>query len=66
MSKYWEVVFMATKSILKNINIKNPHLAREFVDALENAKVKNNQTVPMSRKCSILTGDKIKDFFGKK
>ena len=34
----WEVAHMATKSILKNINIKDKRLARTFVEALSGAE----------------------------
>lgn len=57
---------MATKSILKNVNIKDKRLARTFVRALEKAEDTKYQTVHLSRRCEEITGDKIKEFFGKK
>lgn len=56
---------MATKSILKDIKIKDKQLAHTFVTALsqaENSKYKPSQ---LTRECRELTGDKIKEFFGK-
>ena len=56
---------MATKSILKNVNIKDKQFARTFVEALEEAN--NSKYVPaqLSRECKELKGDKIKEFFGR-
>lgn len=61
-----EVIFMATKSILKDVNIKDPRLARTFTDAMEEAREKRSQSIQISRKCSEITGEKVKEFFGKK
>ncbi|MCB7321226.1 hypothetical protein [Lacrimispora sp. 210928-DFI.3.58] len=55
---------MATKSILKDVSIKERSLAHTFLDALDNAKSKKHEQVQISRKCSEITGDKIKEFFG--
>lgn len=57
---------MATKSILKNINIKDKRLARTFVEALSEAE--NTKYIPtkLSRECKEVTSDKIKEFFGEK
>ena len=41
---------MATKSIYKDINIKQKSLANNFVRALENAKHKNTKEVILSKK----------------
>lgn len=57
---------MATKSILKEINIKDKRLAHTFVQALGQAENTRYESVPLTRECKQLTGDKIKDFFGKK
>lgn len=57
---------MATKSILKDVNIKERRLAHTFIEALDNAKNKKYESAQISRECKELTGDKIKDFFGKK
>mgnify|MGYP005851999179 CR=1 FL=1 len=56
---------MATKSILKNINIKDKRLARTFVNALSEAESTKYEPSHLSRKCKEITGDKIKEFFGK-
>lgn len=60
----WEVMRMATKSILKDVTIKDRNLARTFADALEYAK-NNVKSAPVniSRKCTEIKGDKIKAFF---
>ena len=57
---------MATKSMLKNVDIKDKRLARTFVEALENAGAKKYTSVQLSRECTEITVDKIKEFFGKK
>lgn len=57
---------MATKSILKNVNIADKRLARTFVAALEKAEDTKYEPVQLTRTCKEITGEKIKDFFGKK
>ncbi len=57
---------MATKSILKDVNIKNKRSAKKFVDALENASGKTSKTVVYSRTVTELKGDDIKKYFGDK
>lgn len=57
---------MATKSILKDVNIKDRKLAHTFVEALDSARNKKYEQVQISRKCRELSGEKIKDFFDKK
>lgn len=54
---------MATKSILKDVSIKEQCLAHTFLEAMDNAKNMRFEQVQISRKCSELTGDKIKEFF---
>ena len=54
---------MATSSISKNINIKNPKLARALVNALENAQNKKCEKVILSQPCKTLRGEEIKDYF---
>lgn len=56
---------MATKSILKDVSIKERRLAHTFLDALDNAVNTKHEQAPISRKCSEITGDKIKEFFGR-
>ena len=53
---------MATKSILKNININDKKLAHTFVESLCNAKY---EPTKLSRECKDVTKDKIKEFFKK-
>lgn len=55
---------MATKSILKNININEKHLGRNFVSALDNAKNKSSKDVVISKSCSHVRRDQIKSLFG--
>ncbi len=57
---------MATKSILKNINITDKRLARTFVEALSEAENTKYTPPKLSRDCKEVTSDKIKEFFGKK
>lgn len=59
------VIYMATKSILKDIKIKDKQLAHEFITALEQAESNKYKSVKITRECKELTGDNIKDFFGK-
>lgn len=56
---------MATKSILKDVSIREQNLAHTFVKALDEAENKKHPQTGISRKCSEIAGDKIKDFFGK-
>lgn len=56
---------MATKSILKNVTIREKHLGRNFVYALENAKSKSCQEVKLSKKCNELTAEDISRMFKK-
>lgn len=54
---------MATKSILKTINIRDNKTARNFIDALEKAKNNPTKSVRYTKKCTEITGDKVKEFF---
>lgn len=56
---------MATKSILKNINIDKRKFACMFVEVLgkEDSKYR---PIKLSRECRELTGDKLKVFFQEK
>lgn len=59
---------MATKSFIKDVEIKNKKLGNDFVNALEVAMVKSessseNNDVMMS-KCKELKEEEINDFFG--
>lgn len=59
---------MATKSMLKDISIKDNKLGSEFAQALE-AATERSKAEPITdrtakRECIELAGDKIKEFFG--
>jgi len=57
---------MATKSILKDIKIKDKQLAHTFVTALSQAENCKYKSAQLTRECKELTGDNIKRFFGKR
>ncbi|SMP38232.1 hypothetical protein [Anoxynatronum buryatiense] len=57
---------MATKSILKNINIKDKRMGRSVVSSLEKAKDKETTAVVMSKKVKEIRGDEIGALFGGK
>ena len=56
---------MATKSILKNVNISGEQFERTFVKALNEAEDTKYKPAQLTRECKEITGDKIKEFFGK-
>lgn len=60
-----EVIRMATKSILKDIKIKDKQLAHTFVTALNQAEHSKYKSAQLTRECKELTGENIKNFFGK-
>lgn len=60
-----EVKRMATKSILKDVKIKDKQLAHTFISALGQAEHNKYKPVKITREYRELTGDKIKEFFGK-
>lgn len=57
---------MATKSILKNINIRTKHAAVRLADAMEYSKNFGNRPVEFQRSVSDATRDDILKMFGKK
>lgn len=57
---------MATKSILKNVNIKDRKLGKSLVVALEHASGKKAKSVTLSRTYNDVHGEKIKEIFGKR
>ncbi|WMC91271.1 hypothetical protein [Kineothrix sp. MB12-C1] len=57
---------MATKSILKDVNIKDKRLAHTFVESLSQIERVKYKPIKITRECTEITGDKIKEFFGKK
>ena len=61
-----EVIRMATKSILKDVTIKEKRLAHSFVEALEQAENSKFEPTGLRKTCKELTGEKVKMFFGKR
>jgi hypothetical protein len=57
---------MATKSFLKNINIRDKGSARNFANALENARNVPGKKVTINKVCITVKKDKIKELFGEK
>lgn len=55
---------MATKSISKNITIKDKCFARSLVLALENASNKKSKKIVLEKKCREVKGEDIKRLFG--
>lgn len=55
---------MATKSVLKNVDIKTRHSALALVNALENAKGKHAQPVSKTRTFSDASKEEIRKMFG--
>ncbi len=55
---------MVTKSILKNIDIKDRKMGRALLFALEKSEGKKSKEVELSRVCREVKGEKIKDIFG--
>lgn len=56
---------MATKSILKNVHIGDKQFVRTFVKALDEAEDTKYKPAQLTREYKEITGDKIKEFFGK-
>jgi hypothetical protein len=56
---------MATKSILKNVDIKDKKLGKSLIVALENAAGKQAKDVQLSRTYEDVRGEKLKDIFNK-
>ena len=63
---YERMIIMATKSILKSVNIKNKGAALSLARAMENAHSKKSIPVKMSRPVSEATEDEIMQMFGDK
>lgn len=57
---------MATKSIYKNIAIKDRHLARGLIRALENAEKKTSREIVISKKHHSASDEEIRKIFGSK
>lgn len=56
---------MATKSILKNVDIKDKKLGKSLVIALEHAAGKHAKDVQLSRTYEDVRGDKLRRIFEK-
>jgi len=54
---------MATKSIYKNVVIKDTQLKKNLVLALENAQKKTSKKVQLSKPCRSIKKEQVKDFF---
>lgn len=55
---------MATKSILKDINIRDRHSARNLINALETSKTHKGDEIKMTKPVKDIPKDKIKAIFG--
>lgn len=54
---------MATKSILKTININNNDLCQSFARALKETQNTQQQTVNYLHECTEIQKENVKDFF---
>lgn len=59
------MMYMATKSILKNVDIKEKKLGKSLVVALENAAGKHAKDVQLSRTYEDVRGDKLRSILKK-
>lgn len=59
------VMYMATKSILKNVDIKDKKLGKSLVIALENAAGKHAKDIQLSRTYEDVCGDKLRSILHK-
>lgn len=57
---------MATKSILKTIDIKDKSMGELFVNALIKSETSVGKNVDFSKKCTELKGDSVKYFLRNK
>ena len=55
---------MATKSILKNIEIRDKKSAKKFVYALDRAENIKGKSVTFSKQCKDLSTEEINKVFG--
>ena len=55
---------MATKSMLRKVDIKEKYLARNLVNALEKSIQIKKKSTKMNIQCVVITKDNIKDIFG--
>lgn len=56
---------MATKSILKNVDIKDKNLGKSLVVALENAAGKHTKEITLSKAYEDVRGDKLRSILKK-
>lgn len=56
---------MATKSILKSVDIKDKKLSKSLVVALENASGKRSKNVQLSRTYEDVRGEKLRSIINK-
>lgn len=56
---------MATKSFLKNVDIKDKKLGKALVIALENAADKHSKEVQLSRTYEDIRGEKLRSILKK-
>ncbi len=56
---------MATKSILKQINVRDKIFARNLINALENAEGKGSIHVEISKSTRTIGKGQVKSLFGK-
>lgn len=54
---------MATKSFLKDVEIRNQSMGRDFARAIEVSETTSGKNVEMSRRCTELKGESVKAFF---
>ena len=66
LSEMKGVIFVATKSILKNITIKEKATSRSLIAALEHADKKSCKDVKFSRGVRTADRDLIRSLFGNK
>ena len=55
---------MATKSILKTIDVRDKYFGKKIVDALENAEHAHSKEIVMSRSVKNIGKESIHDIFG--
>ena len=55
---------MATKSILKNIDIKDRKMGRALIFALEKSEAKKDKEVELTRICREIKGEKSRIYLG--
>lgn len=55
---------MATKTMLKTVNIRDKRLGKNLVEAIENAMAHKNKKPVSNVTCEEVTKEKLKDIFG--